>query len=240
MAREIDGDESIKKLLEPLKNKLRSATNWHAVIHAALLAVFDPKLFWGGLVTIYFITYVLIVETLIHGFPTDLTVIRSLIEIAVGFIRSNIAQLVIESGGWVIRKGFSRTPSSNTSHLAILVAAFLCGYLLAYFGNSGKAFRLWSVTLTQRGMALSELYKQVDLLSSESPSSQLKNSRITRDNCDIKSLTDTLNNTCHPFSNNVPVDLVNVSTGKAASLETTSYIQRGDIAKKEIRGRVLD
>ena len=71
MAQEIDGNEKIKKLLEPLKNKLRSATNWHAVIPAALLAVFDPKLFWGGLITIYFITYVLIVEALIHGFPTE-------------------------------------------------------------------------------------------------------------------------------------------------------------------------
>ena len=97
----------------------------------------------------------------------------------------------------------------------------------------------WSITLTQRGMALSELYKQVELQSSESPSSQLKNSRITRDNCDIKSLTDTLNNTCHPFSSTVPVDLVNVSTGKAASLETTSCIQRGDITKKKFEDECL-
>ena len=67
MAREIDGNENIKKLLEPLKNKLRSATNWHAVIHAGVLAFFDPKLFWRGLVTNYFITYVL------HGTCTTIS-----------------------------------------------------------------------------------------------------------------------------------------------------------------------
>ena len=34
---------------------------------------------------------------------------------------------------------------------------------ISAFRNSDKAFKRWSITLTQRGMALSEQYKQVDI-----------------------------------------------------------------------------
>ena len=47
---------------------------------------------------------------------------------------------------------------------------------ISAFRNSDKAFKRWSITLTQRGMALSELYKQVDIQSNKTSSNQLKNS----------------------------------------------------------------
>ena len=78
---------------------------------------------------------------------------------------------------------------------------------ISAFRNSDKAFKRWSITLTQRGMALLELYKQVDIQSNETSSNQLKNSRITRDNCYVKLLTDILKSTCHPFAANTPVIL---------------------------------
>ena len=78
---------------------------------------------------------------------------------------------------------------------------------ISAFRNSDKTFKRWSITLTQRGMVLSELYKQVDIQSNETSSNQLKNSRITRDICYVKLLTDTLKSTCHPFAANTPVIL---------------------------------
>ena len=92
-------------------------------------------------------------------------------------------------------------------------------------------------------MALSEPYKQVDIQSNKTSSNQLKNFRITRDNCDVKLLSDTLKSTCHPFAANTPSDLVNISTGKAASSETTSYLlsklQRGNEARHKFERECL-
>ena len=56
-------------------------------------------------------------------------------------------------------------------------------------------------------------------------------------------LTDTLKSTCHPFAANTPSDLVNISTGKAASSETTSYLlsalQRGNEARHKFERECL-
>ena len=56
-------------------------------------------------------------------------------------------------------------------------------------------------------------------------------------------LTDTLKSTCHPFAANNPNDLVNISTGKAASSETTSYLlstfQSGNEARHKFERECL-
>ena len=56
-------------------------------------------------------------------------------------------------------------------------------------------------------------------------------------------LTDTLKSTCHPFAANTPSDLVNISTGKAASSETTYYLlstfQRGNEARHKFERECL-
>ena len=56
-------------------------------------------------------------------------------------------------------------------------------------------------------------------------------------------LTDTLKSTCHPFAANTPSDLVNISTRKAASSETTSYLlstlQRGNEARHKFERECL-
>ena len=73
-------------------------------------------------------------------------------------------------------------------------------------------------------MALSELSKIVDLQSGEEPAKQLTKCRIRRDNVDINLVTSTLNQTCNAFSINAPVDLVNISSGKAANEETKKFL----------------
>ena len=56
-------------------------------------------------------------------------------------------------------------------------------------------------------------------------------------------LTDTLKSTCHPFAANTSSDLVNISTGKAASSETTPYLlstfQRGNEARHKLERECL-
>ena len=52
---------------------------------------------------------------------------------------------------------------------------------ISAFRNSENAFRRWSVTLTQRGMSLSELRKLVGLQAGEEPAYQMRKCKITRD-----------------------------------------------------------
>ncbi len=94
------------------------------------------------------------------------------------------------------------------------------------FRDSEDACRRWSVTLTQRSMALSELYQLVNLQSWEEPDKQLTKARIQRDNADMKSVTITLNNTCNPFASDAPAGLVNISSGKAANEGTKKFLLR--------------
>ena len=49
---------------------------------------------------------------------------------------------------------------------------------------------------------------------------ELTKSRIRHDNADMNSVSNTLINTCNPFDNDSPADLVNISSGKAANEET--------------------
>ena len=93
---------------------------------------------------------------------------------------------------------------------------------IAAFRNSESACRRWCITLTQRSMASSEFSKIVDLQSGEEPAKQ--KCRVWRDNADMNSVTFTLNQTCNPFSINAPVNLVNISSGKAANEETMKFL----------------
>ena len=60
--------------------------------------------------------------------------------------------------------------------------------------------------------------------SGEEPAKQLTKCKIRRNNTDMNSVTFTLNQTCNPFSINAPVDLVNISSGKAANEETKKFL----------------
>ena len=70
-------------------------------------------------------------------------------------------------------------------------------------------------------MALSELRRLVGLQAAN----QMRKCRITRDNVDKDALTNALNSTCNPFASDSPAELVvNISSGKAAKDETTTFL----------------
>ena len=88
------------------------------------------------------------------------------------------------------------------------------------FRNSESAFRRWAITLTQRGMALTELKSIVGMQEGEQPLNQLRPWRIERDNSDMLKMQNVLMGTCNPFENTK--ELVNLATEKTA--ETKSYL----------------
>ena len=92
------------------------------------------------------------------------------------------------------------------------------------FSNSHGAFRRWSITLTQRNMALTDLCELVSLPKGEEPVNQLRKWRIKRDNADMIVISKTVNNTSNPFADHSPADLVNVSSGRAANEATKRYL----------------
>ena len=92
------------------------------------------------------------------------------------------------------------------------------------FRNSDRAFRRWSITLTQHGMALSELQQLVGLREGEDPATQLHPWRIKRDNSDIDSLYNFLQGTCNLLDKVLQNDLVNVASGKVAKEETKQFL----------------
>ena len=74
-------------------------------------------------------------------------------------------------------------------------AAFLKKGITA-FRNSESSFRRWSVTLTQRRMALSEVHELGGVQSGEQPPNKLNKWRILRDNADMDALTHSLESLC--------------------------------------------
>ena len=111
---------------------------------------------------------------------------------------------------------------------------------ISAFRNSESAFRRWYVTLTQRGMPLSELREMVGLQSGEEPANQLRKLRIRRDNADMNALANALNNTCNSFATDSHAVLIDVSAGKTTKEETkTLWISdTRDNTSTDIRGRV--
>ena len=64
----------------------------------------------------------------------------------------------------------------------------------------------------------------IGLQAGEEPANQMRKCRITRDNADKDALTNALNSTCNPFAPDSPTELVNISSGKAAKDETTTFL----------------
>ena len=90
--------------------------------------------------------------------------------------------------------------------------------------NSESLFQRWSVILTQRVIALSEVHVLAGVQSGEQPPNQLNKWRILRDIADMDALTHSLESLCDPFSTDYQnSELVNLSPGKVANKETKIY-----------------
>ncbi|XP_041481075.1 uncharacterized protein LOC121428475 [Lytechinus variegatus] len=92
------------------------------------------------------------------------------------------------------------------------------------FRNSENAVKRWSIALTQRAMAVTELRSFSGLDNGESPSVQCRPSRVCRDNKQMATLSATIDEFCNPFSPEAPTSLVNLATGQTASDTTTTYL----------------
>ena len=81
------------------------------------------------------------------------------------------------------------------------------------FRNSDSAFSRTSITLTEWGMAYSELRRIVNLQQGEELLIQLWPSRIRYDDEDLRALANSLTVTCNPFDIDAPKNLVNIASG---------------------------
>ena len=107
------------------------------------------------------------------------------------------------------------------------------------FRNSESAMRRWSLTMTQRAMAVTELRTFAGLELGEHAASQCRPSRIKKDNDHMASLSEKIDASCNPFIVEAPASLVNVATGHAASKATEEYLlttlKRGQEAREKFR-----
>ena len=94
------------------------------------------------------------------------------------------------------------------------------------FRNSESTFRRWSITTTQRGLAVSELRTILGIEEVVQPSVQLRQWRVKKDNDSIDVLSALLKETCNPFGDPAcsSPDLLNISSGKATDQETKLYL----------------
>lgn len=147
------------------------------------------------------------------------------------------AREVLDAGAMSIRrtgKSYARSAVDLTLEQTVKRDAASPTKGITAFTNSQSAFRRWSITLTQRTMALSELCEMVSFQTGEEPANQVKKSRIERDNTNMVFLTNTVKNTCNPFADDSSAELVNISSGRSANTSTKAFLL-GTIA----RGRNL-
>ncbi|XP_064653262.1 uncharacterized protein LOC135503582 [Lineus longissimus] len=96
------------------------------------------------------------------------------------------------------------------------------------FQNSTSAIRRWCITSTQRGISVTELRRLTGLLPEEQPRTQLRPSRIKKDNRQAQVLLDAVTESCDPFSGPASTSaiLLNIATGKGASATTQEYLTK--------------
>ena len=92
------------------------------------------------------------------------------------------------------------------------------------FRNSESAMRRWSLSMTQRATAVTELRALVGLEQGETTASQYRPLRIKKDNNQMEELGAKIEEFCNPFRKDAPTSLVNVATGQVASQATKFYL----------------
>lgn len=136
---------------------------------------------------------------------------------------------VLEKGAFSIRRtsqSFARTAVDLTLEQTVNRDAASPMKGIVGFHNAPNAIRRWCVTSTQRGMSVTELRRMTGLLPEEQPRTQLRASRIKKDNRQLKALLTAISESCNPFSDPATTSstLLNIATGKAASPATHEYL----------------
>ena len=134
---------------------------------------------------------------------------------------------VLEKGAFTIRrtkKGYSRSAVDLSLEQTVNRDAASAMKGIVAFRNSDSAVRRWSLSMTQRAMAVTELRTFAGLEVGESATAQCRPSRIKRDNSQMVALSAKIEDFCNPFSEDAPTTLVNVATGQVATKATEAYL----------------
>ncbi|ESO88713.1 hypothetical protein LOTGIDRAFT_165497 [Lottia gigantea] len=103
------------------------------------------------------------------------------------------------------------------------------------FRNSENAMRRWSLSMTQRAMAVTELRTFAGLELGETAAAQCRPSRIKKDNSQMAALSAKIDEFCNPFKSETSGCLVNIAIGQAAAKDTASYLlntlNMGEVAR---------
>ena len=82
--------------------------------------------------------------------------------------------------------------------------------------SSENAIRRWSLIMAQKTMVITELRTLVGLDHGESTAAQCHQSRIRKDNNQMETLSQKIDDFCNPFADNVSDSLINLASGREA------------------------
>ncbi len=135
---------------------------------------------------------------------------------------------ILERGAFSIRrtrKDFSRSAVDLSLEQTVNRDATSQLKGIVAFRNSESAMRRWSLTMTQRAMAVSELRTFAGLEIGENAAAQCHPSRVKKDNQQMATLSKTIDEFCNPFSDDLSSGpLVNLATGQTATKATETYL----------------
>ena len=102
------------------------------------------------------------------------------------------------------------------------------------YRNSENAMCRWSMTMTQRAMAVTVTFAGLEII--EVGTAQCRPYQVRKDNTKMKALSTKIDEFCIPFADNPPAILVNHVTGWAATKATKVFLletlQRGQVARE--------
>lgn len=150
---------------------------------------------------------------------------------------------VLEKGAFSVRrtkKNYSRSAVDLSLEQSVNRDSASATRGIVSFRNSESAMRRWSLTMTQRAMAVTELRTFAGLELGEHAASQCKSSRIKKDNRQMAILSDKIDDFCNPFMVDAPTYLVNLSTGRKVSKATEEYLLNSLDRGLECRRKFLE
>ena len=105
---------------------------------------------------------------------------------------------------------------------------------MSAFTNNFAARLRWMVTKSTRANSVSLVHEMAGISQKEDTKTELKPSRIRRDNRDLERVLEQIRSSCNPFEGEPSEKLFNIHTGKAASDEV-----RQSLLKVPENGRAL-
>ena len=134
---------------------------------------------------------------------------------------------VLENGAFSVRrtkKNYSRSAVDLSLEQSVNRDAASSMRGIVAFRNNQNAMRRWSITMTQRAMAVTELRTFAGLDVGEHAAAQCRPSKIRKDHRQMNALGQKIEESCNPFKEDGPDQLVNVATGHVAVKATQDYL----------------